>query len=123
MEYHAIRDRDFFYSAVMLNTDITFKTLYDLSFHKAISSYRDIYDLDLLKSIANGDFTLNASTVIKVKKLIDSYSDIKKISINYKNIVSKLFPVRIITIHITGVCRAACRRCSISAVIMTFWKG
>ena len=88
MEYHAIRDRDFFYSAVMLNTDITFKTLYDLSFHKAISSYRDIYDLDLLKSIANGDFTLNASTVIKVKKLIDSYSDIKKISINYKNIAS-----------------------------------
>ena len=88
MEYHAIRDRDFFYSAVMLNTDITFKTLYDLSFHKAISSYRDIYDLDLLKSIANGDFSLNDSTLIKIKKLIDSYSDIKKISINYKNIAS-----------------------------------
>ena len=88
MDYQAIRDRDFFYSAIMLNSDITFKNINELTTRKVIRNYRDLYNLELLKSIANGDYDLNNQIVTRIKKLIDSYPDICKIAKGYKSIAS-----------------------------------
>ena len=77
------RNSDFFYSALMLNSDINYKTIRDLTDCRAISNYRDLHDIDLLKSIEDKELGLKPDTVIKVKKLIDSYNDIEKISKKY----------------------------------------
>ena len=73
MELKDNRQKDLFYSAVMLNTDINYKTFIDLIDNKAIETYRDIADIELLKEIAKGEIKLKPDTVVKIKKLIDSY--------------------------------------------------
>ena len=78
--------KDFFYSAVMLNTKINYKTLRELTDLKLIRNYRDISDIDLLKSITAKDTGLNPETVNKIKVLTESYNDILKIVRNYKKI-------------------------------------
>ena len=88
MELKDNRQKDLFYSAVMLNTDINYKTFIDLIDNKAIETYRDIADIELLKEIAKGEIKLKPDTVVKIKKLIDSYSDIVKIVNKYEKIAS-----------------------------------
>ena len=85
MEFTENTNSDFFYSAMMLNTDINYKTLNDLTVHKAMSNYRDMHNVELLKEIVKGNFDLRPDTVNKIKKLIDSYSDIEKIAKTYKH--------------------------------------
>ncbi len=80
------RDKDFFYSAVMLNTKFNFRTLRELTDLKAIRDYRDLSDIELLKSISGKDSLLKNDTVAKIKELIDSYNDLGKIVRNYKKI-------------------------------------
>lgn len=88
MELKDNRQKDLFYSAVMLNTDINYKTFIDLIDNKAIETYRDIADIELLKEIAKGEIKLKPDTVVKIKKLIDSYSDIVKIVNKYEKTAS-----------------------------------
>jgi DNA processing protein len=84
--FYECRNSDFFYSAVMLNSEFTYKTISDLYDCKAISTYRDLYDIDLLKKIVNDNSGLKPDTVFKVKQLIESFNDMNKISNKYKMI-------------------------------------
>lgn len=86
MEILTERDKDFFYSAMMLNTGINYRTLKELSDLKVISSYRDLSDKDLLNRIVSKEFRLKPETVSKVNGLIESYTDIEKHVKNYKKI-------------------------------------
>ena len=79
-----INHQDLFYSAVMLNTDINYKTFRDLIDNKAIKTYRDISDREILTRIAKGEIKLRNDTVHRIKKLLDSYSDIEKIVGKYR---------------------------------------
>lgn len=80
------RKADYFYSAVMLNTDINYRTLNELAERNVFRSYRDLYDKELLNRIANEEFDLKPDTVYKIKRLLDSYGDIKKIVTKYEKI-------------------------------------
>ena len=83
-DYTESVNSDFFYSAMMLNSDINYKTLNDLTEHNAINDYRGLHNMDLLKEIVKENFDLKPETVHKVKSLIDSFSDIEKIANIYK---------------------------------------
>ena len=87
-DYTESVNSDFFYSAMMLNSDMNYRTLNDLTEHNAIFDYRGLHNLDLLNEIAKGNFELKSDTVHKVKKLIDSFSDIEKIANTYKQIAT-----------------------------------
>ena len=87
-DYTESVNSDFFYSAMMLNSDINYKTLNDLTEHNAINDYRGLHNMDLLKEIVKENFDLKPETVHKVKYLIDSFSDIEKIANIYKQIAS-----------------------------------
>ena len=87
-DYTESVNSDFFYSAMMLNSDINYKTLNDLTEHNAINDYRGLHNMDLLKEIVKENFDLKPETVHKVKELIDSFSDIEKIANIYKQIAS-----------------------------------
>ena len=87
-DYTESVNSDFFYSAMMLNSDINYKTLNDLTEHNAINDYRGLHNMDLLKEIVKENFDLKPETVHKVKSLIDSFSDIEKIANIYKKIAS-----------------------------------
>ena len=87
-DYTESVNSDFFYSAMMLNSDINYKTLNDLTEHNAINDYRGLHNMDLLKEIVKENFDLKPETVHKVKSLIDSFSDIEKIANIYKQIAS-----------------------------------
>ena len=77
---------ELFYSAVMLNTDISYRTLCDLRDNGAIKDYRDLYDKDVLKQVINEEFKLKPETVHRIKKLLDSFGNIEKIVDNYVRI-------------------------------------
>ena len=47
MEIMTDRDKDLFYSAVMLNTKINYKTIKEVQDLQLISNYRDISDKDI----------------------------------------------------------------------------
>lgn len=81
-----VRREEFFYSAVMLNTDISYRTLCDLKDNGALKDYRDLYDKDLLKRIANNEFKVKPESVHRIKKLLDSFGKIEKIVDNYVKI-------------------------------------
>ena len=83
-DYTESVNSDFFYSAMMMNSDMNYRTLNDLTEHNAIFDYRGLHNLDLLNEIAKGNFDLKSDTVHKVKKLIDSFSDIEKIANTYR---------------------------------------
>lgn len=87
-DYTESVNSDFFYSAMMLNSDINYKTLNDLTEHNAINDYRGLHNMDLLKEIVKENFDLKPETVHKVKYLIDSFFDIEKIANKYKQIAS-----------------------------------
>lgn len=87
-DYTESVNSDFFYSAMMLNSDINYKTLNDLTEHNAINNYRGLHNMDLLKEIVKENFDLKPETVHKVKYLIDSFFDIEKIANKYKQIAS-----------------------------------
>ena len=80
------RRAELFYSAVMLNTDISYRTLCDLKDNGAIKDYRDLYDNDVLKQVINEEFKLKPETVHRIKKLLDSFGNIEKIVDNYVRI-------------------------------------
>ena len=80
------RRAELFYSAVMLNTDISYRTLCDLKDNRAIKDYRDLYDKDVLKQVINEEFKLKPETVHRIKKLLDSFGNIEKIVDNYVRI-------------------------------------
>lgn len=80
------RREEFFYSAVMLNTDISYRTLCDLKDNGALKDYRDLYDKELLKRIANNEFKVKPESVHMIKKLLDSFGKIEKIVDNYVKI-------------------------------------
>ncbi len=86
MEILTDRDKDFFYSAMMLNTKINFRTLKELSDLKLIKNYRDLSDKDLLYRIVRKESGLKPDTVSKVNGLLESYGDIEKHVKNYKKI-------------------------------------
>ena len=77
------RFSDFFYSAVRLNTEINYKTINELLESKAITSYRELADQDKLKSLAEEENGLSEETTVRIKKLIDSYPQIKGIADGY----------------------------------------
>ncbi|MCR4731025.1 MAG: DNA-processing protein DprA [Saccharofermentans sp.] len=80
------RREEFFYSAVMLNTDISYRTLCDLKDNGALKDYRDLYDKELLKRIANNEFKVKPESVHRIKKLLDSFGKIEKLVDNYVKI-------------------------------------
>ena len=80
------RREEFFYSAVMLNTDISYRTLCDLKDNGALKDYRDLYNKELLKRIANNEFKVKPESVHRIKKLLDSFGKIEKIVDNYVKI-------------------------------------
>lgn len=81
--------KDFFYSAVMMNTDINYKTLTDLTDNKAITNYRDLADKYLLDRIVSAPPALKPETVNRISNLSDSYIRIMDIALGYKNIADK----------------------------------
>ncbi len=84
-----LRRMDFFYSAVMLNTDVNYRTLNDLIDNNVFANYRDFYDKELLGRIAKGEFKLRSDTVHKIKKLLDSYGEITKTVNRYEKIATE----------------------------------
>ena len=86
VELTEARNSDFFYSSLMLNSDMNYKTINDLVDHNAMSNYRDLHNIELLKEIVKGNFSLKSDTVHKVENLIDSFNDIEKIAKNYRQI-------------------------------------
>ncbi len=80
------RREEFFYSAVMLNTDISYRTLCDLKDNGALKDYRDLYDKEVLKRIANNEFKVKPESVHRIEKLLDSFGKIEKIVDNYVKI-------------------------------------
>ena len=57
------RDKDLFYSAMMLNTRFNYRTLKELTGLDVIRNYRDICDLDVLKSLSGKDSLLKPSAL------------------------------------------------------------
>ena len=88
IDFNEARISDFFYSALMLNSDMNYRTLNDLTEHNAIFDYRSLHNIDLLKEIVKGSFGLKSDTVHKVEGLIDSFSDIEKIADRYMQTAS-----------------------------------
>ena len=90
MEYteKQLRQMDFFYSAVMLNTDVNYRTLSDLIENNVFKSYRDFSDKALLGRIAKGEFELRPDTVLKIKRLLDAYGEIVKTVSKYEKIAT-----------------------------------
>ena len=82
------RADDLFYSAVILNTDVSYKTLCDLQDNKVIENYRGLHNRELMEAVAKGNYDLKGDTVIKIKKLLDSYGSIEKIVQKYIEIAS-----------------------------------
>lgn len=80
------RFEDMFYSAVMLNTEVTYKTLCDLKDNYAIRDYRDLHDKEILREVAKGEFKLRPDTVLRIKKLLGSFGDLEKIVDKYNKI-------------------------------------
>lgn len=78
--------KDFFYSAVRLNTEINYKTINELICSKAIGSYRELADMEQLKRIVDGSCELSDETTTRINQLIDSYSKIQTIANEYKKI-------------------------------------
>ena len=80
------RKADYLYSAVILNTDITYRTITELEEKNVFRSYRDFYNKELLNRIAKGEYELRPETVHKVSRLLDSYGDLTKIVTKYEKI-------------------------------------
>ena len=94
--FYECRNSDYFYSAIMLNSEFNYRTISDLYDCKAISTYRDLYDIDLLKKIVNDNSGLKPNTVFKVKQLIESFNDMNKISNKYK-IIAETNSIRVVS--------------------------
>lgn len=77
------RREDLFYSAVMLNTDVSYRTICDLKDNNAINDYRDLHDKEFLRAITKGEFKLKNDTVQRIKNLLDRYGDLEKTVENY----------------------------------------
>ena len=78
--------KDFFYSAVRLNTEINYKTINELICSNAIGSYRELAEMEQLKRIVDGSCELSDETTTRINQLIDSYSKIETIANEYKKI-------------------------------------
>ncbi|MCR4557565.1 MAG: DNA-processing protein DprA [Saccharofermentans sp.] len=86
MEIETNRDKDFFYSAVMLNTKVNSRVLNELTEQNVINNYRDLSDRELLKMIIDNKFKLGKDTVDRIKNLYESYRDVVKTVLGYKKI-------------------------------------
>lgn len=80
------RDKDFFYSAVMLNSQMNYRTLKELIDLKVISNYRELSDKEILEDVTKGNYDLKNDTVQRIKKVLESYNDIEKVVMEYKKI-------------------------------------
>lgn len=80
--------KDFFYSAVCLNSEVNYRAFTDLTDKKVFRSYRDIADREMLLKILKGEFDLKAETVSKIRKLVDRFGEIERIAKNYMKIAS-----------------------------------
>lgn len=80
--------KDFFYSAVCLNSEVNYRAFTDLTDKKVFRSYRDIADRELLLKILKGEFDLKAETVSKIRKLVDRFGEMERIAKNYMKIAS-----------------------------------
>ena len=86
-EFSLIRRKDLFYSAVMLNTEINYRTIKELEDKKVIYSYRELYNKELLKNISKNEYELRPLTTDKLRKLYDSFDKIEKIVDEYVKII------------------------------------
>ena len=86
MDIETNRNKDFFYSAVMLNTKVNSRVINELTEQKVINTYRDLSDRELLKRIIDNKFKLGKDTVDRIKSLYESYGDIVKTVFVYKKI-------------------------------------
>lgn len=77
------RREDLFYSAVMLNTDVSYRTICYLKDNNAINDYRDLHDKEFLRAITKGEFKLKNDTVQRIKNLLDRYGELEKTVENY----------------------------------------
>ena len=84
-----IRYADLFYSAVVLNTGFNYKVLRDLTDNKAIVSYRDLYDRELINRILKGEFDVSRDSISHIQRIEDSYGKVIKIVNNYARIASE----------------------------------
>ena len=67
-----IRYADLFYSAVVLNTGFNYKVLRDLTDNKAIVSYRDLYNRELINRILKGEFDVSRDSISHIQRIEDS---------------------------------------------------
>ena len=86
MESISLRRADLFYSAIMLNTELTYRNIHDLTENHAIKNYRDLYDKDNLKRIVSKNYGLRKDTVLRIDKLLNSFGDIDRIVNKYLQI-------------------------------------
>ena len=84
-----IRYADLFYSAVVLNTGFNYKVLRDLTDNKAIVSYRDLYNRELINRILKGEFDVSRDSLSHIQRIEDSYGKVIKIVNNYARIASE----------------------------------
>ena len=84
-----IRYADLFYSAVVLNTGFNYKVLRDLTDNKAIVSYRDLYNRELINRILKGEFDVSRDSISHIQRIEDSYGKVIKIVNNYARIASE----------------------------------
>lgn len=84
-----IRYADLFYSAVVLNTGFNYKVLRDLTDNKAIISYRDLYNRELINRILKGEFDVSRDSISHIQRIEDSYGKVIKIVNNYARIASE----------------------------------
>ena len=83
------RYADLFYSAVVLNTGFNYKVLRDLTDNKAIVSYRDLYNRELINRILKGEFDVSRDSISHIQRIEDSYGKVIKIVNNYARIASE----------------------------------
>lgn len=84
-----IRYADLFYSAVVLNTGFNYKVLRDLTDNKAIVSYRDLYNRELINRILKGEFDVSRDSISHIQRIEDSYGKVIKIVNNYARIANE----------------------------------
>lgn len=84
-----IRYADLFYSAVVLNTGFNYRVLRDLTDNKAIVSYRDLYNRELINRILKGEFDVSRDSISHIQRIEDSYGKVIKIVNNYARIASE----------------------------------
>lgn len=80
---------DCFYIAVKMNTGIDYRCFADLMEHKALRTYRDIADKEILERISKEEMGLRQNTVGKVRKLLDSFGEVGRKAKEYSKLAEQ----------------------------------